>query len=1186
MSAAQSASGDTISGTVRLPTGASANAAEIAVTPAGSTQSFTTHSDSSGGFRIVVPQSAKYVIFARAADGSTGRVTVDRSTTGNTTIFLTLNAAQVLPRVSVQSRRAPTDSRLAPAFGQSESELAIVSGDASPSEQGKIGSALDLIVGALASSKGSSFNVLGLSSDQNRITFNGTPVQSLELPRSTPVIARLNSSPHDVSKGGFSGALLTVEPRPAWNFITTNVGVSGQPRVLAGKEGPAALIGDEESAVHVDFAHTGPIKWDKSAYTVSGQIGKRIRPVASLSSLPSSALSELGISESAVARLTEQFKTAGLPYAFEIDSRTTSTNEGSFLGRLDFTPAKSRRTSFTGTGSFSDVDFLGVGPTSSATGAFTSRSWNQTVQADDQRTARNAVLNDFHLGYSGAMSRQTPSLNIPAAIVMLPNDNSSNVTVPVFFGGAGTGRSADRRTTIDVSNTSQWYSRNGEHLFKASVQAQYDRIQNNVGATTYGQYLFLSPEKVASNEAATFARTLGRSLARGDFTSIAGSVGDTWEREKGFSFQYGIRLDVFRANPDFADASSNTHQSLIPSFDAKWTAAVSPRIGFTRTYVLPQPNTATPARRIIVSGGTGIFQSADAQAVLAPLRRTGWRSDLGVQLFCVADAVPQPDWRAFVESPQLVPVHCAGAPSAANDSAITVARLASDFRPPMSWRTNLAATTRVWRVRLGADGILSFNRFQSDIRDVNLAGKTKFRLENEGNRPVFVDAAAINGTGFFSVSGNRLDPTFGPVWIVGSGLKSLSRQLVLSIQSSNPTILVRRSWQISYGQSWVTEQRRGFEGSTVDNPSTINRLPGQFESRHQLAARGSWVFGSSDQLEISGYLRLNSGFPFTPLIASDINGDGLANDRPWIFASATNSVTAKDIEKLAESGPGYVKDCLMKQRGGFAGAQSCTGPWSVSSTVNFKMRGDVVRMPSRSRVTLSVTNPMILADRLLHGSDVKGWGQLPVVDPYLYSVTGFDATARKFQYSVNPGFGSRLSSRSITTNPFRLSLSVFIPVGPTWGAQSVENDLAPGRWRKGSRKNADEMTNEHILGVIGFDPVSRIGQGRDSASYTPAQRVAIRSAISIRDSALRAIFSRVAVVAAEVSANPSQKEKREVLRQRAAATDSAIAVMITAGETITSILTAEQLEKLSPGTRIFLNRPDILYLRRLQGFVY
>jgi hypothetical protein len=536
--------------------------------------------------------------------------------------------------------------------------------------------------------------------------------------------------------------------------------------------------------------------------------------------------------------------------------------------------------------------------------------------------------------------------------------------------------------------------------------------------------------------------------------------------------------------------------------------------------------------------------------------------------------VPQPDWQSFQQSATTIPDQCATSSSEVfGDASAPVVRLARNFRLPLAWRTNLAATTRLGPVRLGAEGVLSLNRFQSDLRDVNLIGTTRFRLVDEGSRPVFVDATRITDAGLFSLDDNRRSPSLGPVWIVGSGLKSSSRQLILSVQSANPTLLVRKSWQISYARLWITEERRGFEGSTVNDPSTIENSPGQFQSRHQILGKGSWVFGSSDQLEITGYLRLNSGFPFTPLVSSDINGDGLVNDRPWIVASGA-------------SGPRYVRDCLSKQVGGFARAQSCTGPWTVSSTLNLRVRGDVVRLPRRSRLTLSITNPMGLADRILHGNDLRGWGQLPVVDPYLYSVTGFDQGTKEFKYAVNPRFGSKLSARSITTNPFRLNIAVFIPVGPTWGAQSVETDLAPGRWRNGSRKTADEMTNEHIIGVIGFDPVSRIGQGRDSASYSVSQRKEIQSAISARDSALRSIFSSVAIVAARLGDHPTKDEKRQLLQLRKVATDSAVSVMITTGQRIISILTADQFERLSAGTKIFLNRPDILYLRRLQGFVY
>ena len=1183
-SAAQSPQ-DTVAGTVNLPAGKPAPAAEVTITPVGSTRSSTVRTDSSGRFETLVPRGIRYLIFVRAGDGSTARMSADRSPSGRTRISMTLEPVRTLPTVSVKSRRAPTDSRLAPAFGQSETEVTLVGGDLAASEQGTVASALELVAGALSTSGGTGFSVLGLGAEQNRIRFNGTPVQSLSLPRLTPVVARLNVSPHDVSKGGFSGGLLTIEPRSASNFITTNIGVSGQPRILRGNEGAAGLRGRDESAFHVDFAHTAPIRWDKTAFTVSGQVGRRDRPLSSLTSASQSMLSELGISNTGRAQIISAMTSAGVPSALSVDSHSSSTDEASFLARLDFTPAEPRRMSVTGTGSYSRINVLGMSPTSSATNAFASRSWQQTLQVDDERTFQKAMLNNFRVGYSASGYSSTPYLDLPSGQVLISSDETAEPSVPASFGGPLLRDARDQRVNVGLSNTTSWYSRGGNHLWNASVEGQAERIRNRVAGATLGQYSFLNADDVASNHARSFSRQFGQSIANANFVSLGGSIGDTWERESGFSFQYGMRMDAFRANPEFTDDRANSLFRSFVSHSPQWELGFSPRFGFTRTFAVNQPSAGSAARRVVVSGGTGVFRSADADPVLASLQKAGWRSSSSARLFCYGDGVPQPDWRAFATSAHFIPTKCLGSSSELRkDSSATIAALDKDFHSPSSWRTNLAATTRLGSVRLGLEGILSVNKSQADLRDINQIRTPRFNLPDEANRPVFVKAEAIDESGVFSTASNRFDPFYGSVWLIGSGMRSLSRQFALSLQSVSPTILARRSWQVSYVQSRVTEKRRGFDGSTIDDPSTVETAAGQFESRHQFVLRASSVFGASDQLEFSGYVRVNSGLHFTPLVASDINGDGLVNDRPYVFPPG--DAARIGIDQLINNAPSYVRRCLSSQLGGFAGAQSCTGPWSVSSTLNLRLRGDVVHLPMRSRLTISVVNPISLTDRLLHGTDIHGWGQRPFVDPYLYSVNGFDRNANRFRYSVNPKFGSTSSARSIATNPFRLSLSVFIPIGPTWGAQTVETDLAPGRWRAGSRKSADMLTDEHIMTVIGFDPVSRIGQGRDSASYSQAQRQTIREAISSRDSALRAIFREVALTGAQIGDRPTNAEKKKLLHMREVATDSAIIVLVQTGDTILNALTPDQIDRLSPTTRMFLTRADIQYLRRLEGFIY
>ena len=1177
---------DTVTGRVALLSGLSAQGVDVVVTPVGSSASVSARTDSAGRFEVHVDRASQYLVFARSTDGATKRAVVDRSANGRTEANLILEPVRTLPTVSVKSRRSPNvGSRLSSALGQNEMELDLSSSALSPSEQGTLAGTLAVATGTVMNADGSGFSTLGLGSEQNRMSFNGSTVEKLTLPRSTPVVIRLNTSPSDVSKGGFSGGLLTIEPRTAGNFITTSIGISGQPSLDFANDPATRQLGSDERNLLADFAHTGPVRWDKLAYTVSGQLGRRTAPVTSLLELNKSALAKIGIDPSGVSSLVNALGSAGFPSTFFLDHRTLLTNEGSFMGRLDFGLGRSRSTNLTSVASFSDVKGLGGGAESAGANGFTAHSRNQSTQFEDERTVHKAILNDFRAGYSSSTVTREPEFELPCGLVLLPQAQNAVPVVPVSFGGAAYSQQRAANFTLNLSNTASWFSADGTHLRKASIEAEQERIRNTSAGRTLGVYTFLNTDDVSANNAVSFLRELGSSVSRGSFSTLSASLGDTWDNQSDFIVQYGLRLDAFRAAPDLAFADIPELPSRNIQITPRWKLGLSPRLGFSRTYTLGAASPGSVARRIVVSGGSGVFRSTGARTVVDPLTGAGWRSATASKLLCIGSSVPHPDWRAFATSTKSIPTRCAGETSALRDSSGSLAILDRDFVPPFSWRTNFAASERLGDVRVGLEGIVSVNRSQRDLRDINQIDAARFTLASEGGRPVFVDPSAIDASGLLSTASNRVLPGYGAIWSVGSNLWSLSRQLGINVQSANPGLVARRSWQVSYAHSWVTDHRRGFEASTISDPNRIEREPGLFESSHQLILRGSSVFGSSERIEVSGYLRANSGFRFTPLVESDINGDGLINDRAWIFdANGVDSVSA-GIRHLVTSAPRNVRSCLLRQADHFAGAQSCTGPWSVSSTLNVALRGDALRLPSRSRVTISVVNPVALADRVLHGVNTRGWGRPPFVDPYLYSVKGFRSASQQFEYVVNPNFGSTLA-RGGSTNPFRVSISESLPVGPTRGAQTVETDLALGRWRSGPRMTAQDLSDQHISTIIGFDPLARIGSGRDSTRYTGAQLRGLRSAIAVRDSALKSIFQEAANFAASLGPEPTRSEKERLLAMRKVATDSAVAALITTGEAVSMVLTPDQVDMLSPAARAFLSRDDILHLRRLGFFVY
>ena len=56
-----------------------------------------------------------------------------------------------------------------------------------------------------------------------------------------------------------------------------------------------------------------------------------------------------------------------------------------------------------------------------------------------------------------------------------------------------------------------------------------------------------------------------------------------------------------------------------------------------------------------------------------------------------------------------------------------------------------------------------------------------------------------------------------------------------------------------------------------------------------------------------------------------------------------------------------------------------------------------VRMPQRTMLSLSISNPLAGADLLLHGQNhTHGWGQFALPDNNLLYVRGFDPQTRSY----------------------------------------------------------------------------------------------------------------------------------------------------------------------------------------------
>jgi hypothetical protein len=368
---------------------------------------------------------------------------------------------------------------------------------------------------------------------------------------------------------------------------------------------------------------------------------------------------------------------------------------------------------------------------------------------------------------------------------------------------------------------------------------------------------------------------------------------------------------------------------------------------------------------------------------------------------------------------------------------------------------------------------------QYGFRDLNLATSGGFTLPSEANRPVFVAPDEIvPSTGAISSRVSRVDSNFAQVLQIRSDLASETKQMTVSLGgvTRNGVML-----QLSYTWSNVRDESSQSVGfgtgrfggsSTSGNPNVPEWGRSSYERRHSFLATVSYPIGPS--VDITGIGRLMSGAPFTPMVASDINGDGAANDQAFVFDPATSPGMAA----LLASAPAGVRSCLTRQIGTIAQRNSCLGPWSGTFDLQLNYRPGFLGIAHRVTVSITTMNLLHGVDQLLHGADgLKGWGLQVRPDDQLLYVTGFDAARDAYMYAVNGRFGATDPGSTAFRQPFQIG----IQVRATFGPDRARDALLSLRGAGGGGGGFGGGFGGGMRGGFGGGPGGRPGGGRFGA---------------------------------------------------------------------------------------------------------
>lgn len=1150
---------DIITGTVKAENGQPIKDATVEVTSLETNVTRRARTNAQGRYTILFPDGGgEYQVVIRAiglapATSELRRIADEDRLVADAT--LSQNVTQ-LSTVAVQARQTPRGGQDLPTPGSIEraftpEQVARLPIDASDLLNLVLLSPQVVSIGG-SDTSAAGFSVGGLRPEANAVTLDGLSFGSTEVPSEAMRSTRVITSTYDVTRGQFSGGQIASTTRSGTNRAQGNFSYSLRDDELV-------ITGDEESPLSQGYTQNQfsggfgrSIINDRFFGFVSAQLRRREDILPSLFNADAGTLARFGVNPDSVQRFFAISGENGMPPGAFFNENRIQDNLSS-LGRFDWLLENGHSLSVRADWRWNDQDPSRVGTLSLPMTGGTNKGWGGGVMATYTSIFGGMFLNEFK-GYASVNKNQARSfMALPAGRVQVASDLDDATTraVSTLTFGGNTGLPQDGRSgTFEMTDEVSWLT--PDHRFKLGGLFNLSSFEQDVTSNRFGTYTFASLADYESGKATSFTRTLQPNVREGSQMNAALYLGDVWRARRGLQVTYGGRLEGGRfgkapAYNPVVEESFGRRTDFIPS-----EVHVSPRVGFTWTVGGPggrvggdgggregrgggggggggaggrggglagllggRGGGATPT---IIRGGLGEFRSTVSSNLFSQAASATGLANSETQLVCTGDAVPQPDWDNFLFNPSAIPTTCVDG----GNSFVPIARpavtvLDRNFQAPRSWRASLGAQRRVLeRYNLNVDASYTRGVAQTGYTDLNLDPTPQFTLANEGDRPVFVPASTIvAASGVTNMLASRLDPTFAQVFSVGSDLRSTAKQLTVSLQGLTTRGAI---FNIGYTLGYAEDQSSGgsfggFGGgfgrgggagggggsfgsaTTASNPNVREWAVSSFDRRHSFTGSLTWPINLG--LEVTATGRVSSGAPFTPLVGSDINGDGSRNDRAFIFdptSASTDPAVGAGMAKLLANSPDGVRECLTSQLGSAAGRNSCRGVWQPSLELQMNWRPQMFGLNRRLMISLNTQNLLGGLDELFHGrNNLHGWGAIRSQDNTLLYARGFDPASSKYLYEVNERFGASRQGANGISIPFQVGVNARLMVGPDRARDAIDAVRGAAFGGRGGRAGgAGAGPGGFATALTNFNPILQIINLRDSLKLSEEQVARLR----------------------------------------------------------------------------------------------
>ena len=1050
----------------------------------------TTTTDSAGRYSTRFDQgTGDYLVYVsavgyRPARRRVQRVASERELVADFTLARDLTMLQAVKVIADKPVRASNSaSPFTAETGASEAWASGVNGQVLPGARGDMNAIAGTIPGVVMTPTGPS--MLGAASSSNLVTLNGMAMAGGTLPRAARMETRVTGATYDATRGGFSGANIDSRLSGGDRFFQNRNGfITLDAPALQVTDAIGRSLGLVNGGFRASLGADGEAIRRVLTYNVALDVGRTVSNPSTLLGTDTDAWRRAGVAADSIARATQVAGTLALPLS-GVGVPTARTRETiSWLGRIDDVRDSLRTLALTTYATGSRDGAVGFGPlvAPAAGGSQNERAIGALFLYSQYLGPLNNWLMQNRIGASQVRNTSAPYLGAPGASVLVrsASDAASNDVAVLQLGGNPWLATDDTRWTLEGSNELIWNARGSKHRFKTQLWARGDGLAQRGLPNALGQYTFNSLQDFASNRPASYTRTLAQPDRRATTWNGAAAVSHTWNKSRYFSLLYGARLEgnMFGNTPA---ANSALASALGVRTDvAPARLHVSPRVGFSYVFSRSKENGNGTFNNGLgsiyrttmgyIRGGVGEFRDLYRPTTLADAVAGTGLVGSTLNLACVGAAVPLPDWQTLQSASAPLPTTCADGGAALAERAPSVTLVDPSFDVPRSWRASLNLGTMVGKWLLKLDALGSYDLAQPSTLDANFRGTPRFALPSEGGRPIFVSSGAIDAaTGAVSARESRTSTDFGRVAQRTSDLRGYGGQLTTTIQPDMFRFRSRVNFytSASYTLQTVKQQYRGFDGATFGDPRLREWAAGTNDARHAVVLQGG--IGVPKVGRFTLFARVQSGLPFTPLVQGDINGDGRSNDRAFIpalasTANADPTSTDAQLRALLAASPSNVQQCVQAQLGSVAARNSCRGAWTQQLNMQWTPILPI-RIRGR-RVTSNVIfeNPLGGLDQLLHGeANLRGWGTRAAPDPVLLVPRGFDAGTQQFRYDVNPRFGDTRAFRTLSRQPFRITVDFSLDFSVPYDVQQLRRAVEPIKVKGGwTRRSADSIASIYL----------------------------------------------------------------------------------------------------------------------------